>query len=414
MSLKKRFLTNLILPTILLGGLLANVSAQLNRPLTTDEEFDLEHDEGTDDFYTEEPSDLDIKPMMINRSTTKYLPDLLTYDTGTSINKDYDAFKVLNNDVEYQALGETVFENINGETCYTYCYYRKKSTAPNNPNVANGILLYDTIRYKLLHPEEDIKVFFSYYRISPTVSVCVLPQSRYYGYMRALYDTDYDGWGFVRISYLLVECARMGIEVNILGQLNSYGIKQYNDKGELVKVAEPAFTTYFNNAVKGDCYDEFAPGKKVSDFLKCVRVGWNISDKGGVDMMHLKVCGTSAHIDEHGREHHYTVYTSASNLDTIDYRGSNAGNWDQSGSIVTDHFYLYKCFYNYIQLAMKYSYQEGMYEFKDIINERNTEQVRLQREGRIDDIDIDKLVAYAGTETDKVFELYLTPVEDSL
>ena len=224
-------------------------------------------DGNDEDDLNEEVSRENIAPSPINKKAKVFLPNTLTYEDGEYINSNYDSLPVLNNDTELQALGESVYENINGKTINAYSYYRFKDEAKNNPNVAIGLLLYQTIQYKMLHEEEDITVSFSSYRISPVASVCVVPQSRYYGYMRALYDKDYDGWGFVRISYLLVECARMGIEVNVLGQQNAGSVYQYNDSGKLVKRAEPSYVTYFTNALDSDCYDYYAPNKKVMSTL---------------------------------------------------------------------------------------------------------------------------------------------------
>ena len=46
--------------------------------------------------------------------------------------------------------------------------------------------------------------------------------------MRSVFDADYDEFGFVRIAYMIVEAAKMGIEVRVVGHLNAYGLKQYS------------------------------------------------------------------------------------------------------------------------------------------------------------------------------------------
>ena len=61
-------------------------------------------------------------------------------------------------------------------------FYRKYNEALNDPNVGLGLLLYQCIQYKIAHPEADVEICYSSYRTSPTIAVCVVPQSRYYGY----------------------------------------------------------------------------------------------------------------------------------------------------------------------------------------------------------------------------------------
>ena len=414
MTIKKMyFIKNIILPFFLVGTFVAS-TLYGNSPITFfggDTLADSEEpNEIDDDFYLEPTSAEKLAPSPIIKNSSVFLPDILSYDKGEFIDKEYEQLPVLNNDVEYQALGESVYPNINGNTVRAYPLYGYAKTAYNNPNVALGIMLFETIQYKIIHPEEKINVSFASYRISPTVAVCVKPQSRYYGYMRALYDKDYDGWGFVRVAYLLVECARMGIEVDILGQLNSYSVYQYGANGKISKRSEPSFVEYFQAALDTDCYTCFAPDCKVSDFMNFCKVDWNLSDKGGSDMMHLKLLATTAHIDESGLEHHNSIFMSSSNLDTIDYRGWNGLNCDQSGLVITDHEYLYRCTFNYVRLCMQYAHQEGMYELKNIINERNTQQVAMINAGRINDIEQNKLIAYSGTPEDNVFECYFTPL----
>lgn len=367
-----------------------------------------------DDFYVDELDNVDYEPAFPEKAPlfqTTYLDDVTVDNDAPSINKSYDTFPILNNDNVFQALSETKYENINGKTALAYSFYRYRNKADNNPNVGCGLLMYYTIKYKLAHPEEEVYLDFSSYRISVTAAVCVAPESRYYGYMRALYDRNYDEFGFVTLGFMLVEAARIGIHVTVVGQLPSYSVKQYAADGEtLVKVAEPNYKTYFNAALTTDCYDEFEPGKKVSEFFNFKPVEWNLDDKGGTDMMHYKACLSSAYLDSNGEEHHDAVWQSSSNLDTLDYRGAEGGDWSQSGILIADHRYVYLANYNYMQLMAKFSGQEEMYEMKNIVNERNTKQAMLQRQNRIDEIPEDELIVYVGTENDKVFESYETPL----
>jgi len=69
-------------------------------------------------------------------------------------------------------------------------------------------------------------------------------------------------------SYMLAEAARMGIDVTLVTQLPSYAVKQYNPETKSTKSRSVLkLETYYNTALKTDCYDKYAPGKKVSDFL---------------------------------------------------------------------------------------------------------------------------------------------------
>ena len=147
-----------------------------------------------------------------------------------TVTPTYDAFPLANNPENFQGLGHTTYANINGKTVTAEAFYRISNEGLNDPNCGMGLLFYQCIEYKRAHPEEDVKITYSSYRTSVTAAVCVIPESKYYGYMRSLYTTNYDEQGFVRISYLLTEAARMGIEVTLVHQLDSYAVTQYNPK----------------------------------------------------------------------------------------------------------------------------------------------------------------------------------------
>lgn len=280
-----------------------------------------------------------------------------------SINPYYDAFPLANNPENFQGLGSTTYANINGKTVTAEAFYRVPGEALNDPNNGMGLLIYQCIQYKLKHPEEDVKIMFSSYRTSVTASVCVLPESKYYGYMRSLYGTNYDEHGFVRISYMLVEAARMGIEVTMVNQLPSYGVSQYNPTtGKTAYRSHINYKTYFNEALKTDCYDSYAEGKKVSDYLNFVVTDWTVQDQGG-NMQHVKSAGVSHYIDTAGTEHGASVFFCSANLDENNYKGCNGNGGSQSGVIISDHDKLFQVVYNYMQLMVKYSGQEGLQEF---------------------------------------------------
>lgn len=326
-----------------------------------------------------------------------------------SISPYYDVLPVLNNPENFQGLGSTSYADINGKVVTAEAFYRVRHESSNDPNNGMGLLIYQCIQYKRAHPEEDVKITFSSYRTSVTASVCVLPESKYYGYMRSLYGTNYDEHGFVRISYMLTEAARMGIEVTLVNQLNSYAVQQYNPStGKLQSRGALSYTKYFAQALESDCYDSYAPGKKVSDFMNFVSVDWTVTDQTA-NMQHIKSAAVSHYLATDGTEHTSGVFFSSSNLDENNYNGCNGNNGSQSGVIISDHDDLFRVTYNYMQLMSRYGEQEDLQELRKIVNEMNNEQIALIQAGREDEIPSDEQIVYLGSENDPVFELYFTP-----
>lgn len=326
-----------------------------------------------------------------------------------SISPYYDKFPEANNLENFQGLGHTTYSNINGKTVTAEAFYRVQNEALNDPNNGMGLLIYQAIRYKQAHPEEDVKVTFTSYRTSAAAAVCVIPESKYYGYMRSLYGTNYDEHGFVRISYLMTEAARMGIEVTLVNQLNSYGKNQWNpNTGKLQKRANLDMKTYFEEAMKTDCYNKYAPGKKVSDFMNCANVDWTVTEITQ-NMQHTKSASASHYLATDGTEHTNAIFLSSSNFDENDYKGRNGNNGAQSGIIITNHDELYRVLYNYTQLMTEYKDQEGIYELRDLMKKLNKEQKALIESGRENEIPKDEQILYLGTENDSVFQLWFTP-----
>lgn len=328
-----------------------------------------------------------------------------------SVTPYFDKLPVANNPENFQGLGSHTYENINGKTVTTEAFYRVSGDSLHDPNYGMGILLYQCIQYKLAHPEEDMKVTFSSYRTSVTASVCVIPESKYYGYMRSLYGTNYDEQGFVRISFMLVEAARMGIEVTMVNQLPSYAVTQYNPTtNELKSRSHINFKTYFNKALNTSCYDKWVgEGKKVSDYLNCVNVDWTI-DSHTQNMQHVKGLSVSHYLATDGTEHTSGVFFCTANLDENNYMGRNGNSYAQSGVIISDHDELFRINYNYAQLMAKYKHQEGIFEFRMRVEQMNKEQTMLIKQGLEHLIPRDEQIVYLGSETDKVFELYFTPL----
>ncbi len=326
-----------------------------------------------------------------------------------SVTPYYDSFPVANNPENFQGLGSTTYANINGQKVTAEAFLRLYGDSLHDPNAGMGLLIYQCIQYKRANPTEDVKLTFSSYRTSATASVCVIPESKYYGYMRSLYGTNYDEHGFVRISYMLAEAARMGIEVTMVNQLNSYAVNQYDPISKTLKSRSPLnYKTYFNKALDTSCYDKYAKGKKVSDFMNFCVVEWDVDDKT-TDMQHLKSCTASHYLATDGTVHKNAIFFTSSNLDENDYKGRNGNSLAQSGVIISDHEDLYRVTYNYTQLMTEYDGLEEIFEMQKIINERNIEQAEMLRTGKGSLIPRDEQIVYIGGENDPVFELYFTP-----
>ena len=409
MKSTKRLICLVLVASMLVTGmgvavalLVANGSLGVNTPGT-----DLPSD-------ADLPVDDGVYPMEVLSSSSFFEDQFTEIDVseGEYINKTYEKFPVSQNKTNLQSHATATYANINGETVMADAFYRQYNEALNDPNVGLGLLLYQCIQYKIKNPETDVEVCFSSYRTSPTIAVCVVPESRYYGYMRSLYGNgnDYDENGFVRIAYMLVEAAKLGIKVTIVGQLNSYGVKQYNDNGELKTKAESSYVTYFTAGLEQDCYPKYAEGKKVSDFMTFRQVEWTLADKGGTDMMHVKALTASHYLSTDGVEYENAVFLTSSNLDAIDYKGCNGNNGAQSGVVVTGHERIYNASINYIKLMAEYYEQEKLYEFRHLVNEVNTEQAQLILAGRGDEIALEDQLIYLGSDSDKVFKLYFSPL----
>lgn len=338
-----------------------------------------------------------------------------TYEEDKSeweyINPYYEAFPKTQNTSNFHSHGTAVYENVNGATVMVDTLYRQYKEALNDPNYSCGMLIYQCIQYKIAHPEEDVALSFSSFRISPTAAVCLDPNSPYFGYMRSLYDKDYDSNGFVRIVYMLVEAARMGIDVTIVGQLNSYGVKQYdNEKGTTYTAGEPSYVKYFNNGMSYNCYEKYAKGDTVSDHLSLSVIDWDYDDKKSLEVMHVKTCAVTAYRDKDGVDHEYGVWFSSTNLDANDYKGCNGNGGSQAGVIVTGHEAIYNATKNYVALMGSFYKQEDVFEFKKLANTRTEEQIKAILDGRGDEIPEEERIVYLGSETDKIFELYFTPL----
>ena len=322
----------------------------------------------------------------------------------------YAKFPKSTNTSNFMSLDTITYDNVNGEDVTVDLLYRKRGEALNNPNVGQGIMVYQAIRYKLQYPEEDVQVTLSSFHFSVVAAVNVDRDSRYYGYMRSLYNSEYDEFGFVRICYLLVIAARVGIEVTVIGQINGSGVSQIEGWKE-----DYSFVAYFNSHLNDDCYDCVPAGKKVSDFMTFKESQWtSYGDRTGTDMQHIKLCTVSAYLDQDGNVGRYATWFGSVNIDGIDKNGSNGNNGDQTAIIISNHEEIYRASYNYARILSEYCAKEDIYEYRQLMINMNKEQIDLLYAGKAEQIPKDKQIVYLGTENDKIFKLYYTPLAGSI
>lgn len=316
-----------------------------------------------------------------------------------SISSYYNKLPVLDNSSNFMSDGVSTFENINGTTVTVDNFIYQYKTAEGNGTVGEGLLIYQAMLYKRANPDVDVSISLSAYRVSVSAAVNINRNSRYFGYMRNMpAGLEYDAYGFVRVSYLLVSAAKMGINVTVIGQLDGYPIPS----------GDQNLDDYFTTRLDTPCDSNYASGK-VSDYMNYKFCYWTLHEKGGTDMMHTKLCAVSHYLDMNGVAHENAVFTSSSNLDGITGQGYN-GNYNlQTSTIISDHAEIYRISKNYLDLIAEYCEQEAIYEWQDIMQTRNKEQMDLILAGRGDEIPEDEQIVYLGTENDDVFEMYFTP-----
>ncbi len=340
-----------------------------------------------------------------------YMDNVYELDNDTSIDMWFDTLPASTNTSNFSSLGTATYANINGKTVTVDAFNRNPGDSINDPNFGQGILIYQCIQYKVLHPEADMYLYFSSYRTSITASVCVDRDSRYFGYMRSLFDEEYDNHGFVRISFMLVEAARMGIHVTLVTQLDSYGTSQYSAVTEKHYKTREALShvNYFNNAKTKNCYTAYAGGQKVSDYLTFGNVAWDVDARGG-DMHHVKACLVSNYVDQNNVEHGPSIYVTSSNLDENDHLGRNGNTGAQTGMIISDHDALVGVAKNYLDLIVEYKGKDDLPRFREYVRNTQTEQIDLIRQGLGESIPEGERLVYLGSESDDVFELCFTPL----
>ncbi|MBQ4511267.1 MAG: hypothetical protein II984_11130, partial [Clostridia bacterium] len=162
--------------------------------VNTDTSTDTSIDTDTDD---EKPDKEPEKPLTIDQ-----------------LNKRDEVLEILDNN--YLSRNEIVYENINGKDVTIYTSFRAKNEVQNNPNFAQIQMVYQAIQYKKKYPDKNVDICLSSYRISGSLSACLDEDSEEYGNLKNLYDKDYDlETGYYRLTYLLCEAARYGINVTV-------------------------------------------------------------------------------------------------------------------------------------------------------------------------------------------------------
>lgn len=335
-----------------------------------------------------------------------------TKNLTAKINTTYGKLPKLENKTNFQSKGTTTFKNINGKTVTvdSFVYYANKSKNPganvaaNNPNVGEGLLIYQAMAYKKKYPSKAVSIDMSMFRFSTTAAVCINRKSRYFGYMRNLADgVEYDKYGFVKISYLLIEAAKMGIDVTAIGQIDDYS-KTGSSATAGAKIQRRLFADYFYNHMNDACDPAYAKGKTVKDYLNFRSCLWtSYNDNGGSDMLHIKVCAVSNYLDSNGVAHSYGVYNTSMNLDGILSSGVNDRPLVQTATIISGHEKVYKVTRNVIRLMAQYCGQEDIKDLRELMAERTSGQLR---NGGFDE---NNQIVYTGTSTDKVFEVYFAP-----
>ena len=93
-------------------------------------------------------------------------------------------------------------------------------------------------------------------------------------------------YGFVRVSYLLVLAAKMGIYTTVIGQIDAANNLVRDSNSNIVEIPDESFVKYFNVHLKSNAFN----GENISKYLLFKECKWtSYGDKGATDMMHVKI-----------------------------------------------------------------------------------------------------------------------------
>ncbi len=296
--------------------------------------------------------------------------------------------------------GVVHFSNINGNDVDVEVLTRYAGDAYYNPNFREAEMIYGAIAYKKEHKDANVSIKLTSFHISVVAAACIKKDSDKYGLMKSLYDEDYDK-DFVRISYLLVLACKYGINTTVIGQVDASAVWQSEGPR-----ADYHFDEYFQSKMNESCV-EGVQGK-VGDYLRFKKCFWtSYGDRSAADMFHTKFC-TVSHCLIDGEEKFNGLWQSATNLDGIDAWGGNGNNNMQSGVVIWGHKELFTITNNMIDLAFNYCGQEDAVQYRKAMREKSQEQYNKLING--EPVNLDEQIIYIGTETDKVFEMYFTPL----
>ena len=304
---------------------------------------------------------------------------------------------------DFNSRARATYDDINGKTVTAYMFNVKTDEAQNNPNFAQAVMLWQAIRYKDAHPDEEVYASISSFHFSVYLAACLDEKSENYGKMKNLYDSDYTEDGYYRLSHLCVEAAKKGINITVIGQLDASGVLHSDGSYR----EDASFVQYFTSHLDDKAYID---GKSVKDFMNFRESKWlSYGDKSATDMMHLKLCTVSNYRDNSGADHGKAVWIGSINLDGVDCNGVNGNNSTQTATVITDHDELYRILSNYVDILKDWCEQEDASAFRELANRMATEQIALINAGRGNEIPSSEQIVYLGTENDKVFRLYMTP-----
>ena len=306
-------------------------------------------------------------------------------------------------DDDFNSRAHVTYDDINGKTVTAYTFRVKTNEQQNNPNFPQAVMLWQAIRYKDSHPDEEVYATISSFHFSVYLAACLDEKSENYGKMKNLYDGDYSEDGYYRISYLCIEAAKKGINITVIGQIDASGVLQSDGSYR----ADGSFAEYFYSHLNDTAY---VNGKTVKDFMNFRHSKWlSYGDKSATDMMHLKLCTVSNYTDNDGVDHGTAVWIGSINLDGVDHNGVNGNNSTQTGVVITDHDELHRVLYNYVDLLKDWCEQEDASIFRELAGNMATDQIDLINAGRGNEIPANEQIVYLGTENDTVFKLYITP-----
>lgn len=322
--------------------------------------------------------------------------DLITLMTKSEIPTDsgYNPGAALANSSNFQSRNTASYQ-VNNTNVTTDTFVYQPGIAAGNPNVGEAILIFEAMLDKQANPGKYVDINLSSYRFSPEAAVCLNRNSTQFGYMRKLADKEYDEFGYVRISYLLVSAAKMGIRVHVVAQINAVG--------DTVPVKD-----YFAGHRNDICDSAYVADQKVSDYLDFDCVNWDFENKDATDLMHTKACAVSSYLDMDGNEHEGTVWLSSANLDNIGENGLNGWDALQTGIIISDHNDLYRVTRNYLDLIGAYTGKDEVQGFRNAVQRKATAQIDVLKAGGT--VAEEDQIVYIGTDKDPVFELYFSAV----